>query len=249
MASRAILRRKRVISDYLNASTRTIQSLQCLGHAAPKLDTHIYNGTTSQSSSDVNYAKELERNLAARAGLFGFSRAGQFRHGFYSTTILGHGRLQTELVYPRRSMLLSVRDASTVTAKQPDLGSDDENNEEIVARRRKEASPEECDQAVEGLSTAKAKVKAKRLHESQKVAESILQRTWAMLLGIGPALRMIASMSRLKPLRQFCSFSLFFLINNWLQSVCDFMYLFAIFSPGRTGPRNFLTGNMNLSQH
>lgn len=196
MASRAILRRKRVISDYLNASTRTIQSFQCLCHAAPKLDTHIYNGTTSQSSSDVNYAKELERNLAARAGLFGFSRAGQFRHGFYSTTILGHGRLQTELVYPRRLMLLSVRDASTVTAKQPDLGSDDENNEEIVARRRKEASPEECDQAVEGLSTAKAKVKAKRLHESQKVAESILQRTWAMLLGIGPALRMIASMSR-----------------------------------------------------
>nr|CAN63817.1 hypothetical protein VITISV_010338 [Vitis vinifera] len=61
---------------------------------------------------------------------------------------------------------------------------------------RKEASPQECDQAVEGLSTAKAKAKAKQLLESQKGAKSPLQKTWAMLLGIGPALRAVASMSR-----------------------------------------------------
>ncbi|KAF2298325.1 hypothetical protein GH714_022270 [Hevea brasiliensis] len=148
-----------------------------------------------QSSSNFNYVKEPNRNLVARAGLLGFSGVGQFRHRFYSTAILGHGRVQTEFLYPMRLMSLSVRDASTATAKQPDLGSDEEN-EEIVARKRKEASPEECDQAVEGLSSAKAKVKAIRLHESQKVAKSILQRTWALLLGIGPALRAVASMSR-----------------------------------------------------
>lgn len=89
----------------------------------------------------------------------------------------------------------SVRCASTATAKQPDLGSDDE--EELIAKKKSEASPEECDQAVVGLSTAKAKAKAKQLQESQKVAKSIIQRVWATILGIGPALRVVASMSRL----------------------------------------------------
>jgi len=60
---------------------------------------------------------------------------------------------------------------------------------------KKEASPEECDQAVEGLSTAKAKAKAK-LEEVQKTDQSIIQKFWAKLLGIGPALRLVASMSR-----------------------------------------------------
>ncbi|MCD9559063.1 hypothetical protein HAX54_016792 [Datura stramonium] len=60
------------------------------------------------------------------------------------------------------------------------------------------SSPEECDQAVVGLSTAVAKAKvSKRLQESQKVAKSVIQRVWATLLGIGPALRAVASMSRL----------------------------------------------------
>ncbi|XP_057249621.1 uncharacterized protein LOC104889044 isoform X3 [Beta vulgaris subsp. vulgaris] len=86
-----------------------------------------------------------------------------------------------------------VRHASTATAGQPDY--DDEENEELAAKKKKEASPEECDQAVVGLSAAKAKVKAK-LQDSQKGAKSVLGRVWATLLGIGPALRAIASMSR-----------------------------------------------------
>ncbi|KAJ0871816.1 hypothetical protein HanRHA438_Chr11g0516731 [Helianthus annuus] len=81
------------------------------------------------------------------------------------------------------------------TAPKPNLSSDEEDKEQ-VAKKRKEASPEECDQAVEGLTSAKAKVKAKLGSESQKPASSILKRTWAMLLGIGPALRAVASMSR-----------------------------------------------------
>ncbi|KAK1426414.1 hypothetical protein QVD17_15085 [Tagetes erecta] len=85
--------------------------------------------------------------------------------------------------------------ATVATAPKPNLGGDEEDKE-LVAKKRKEASPEECDQAVEGLTSAKAKAKAKQVTESQKPANSILKRTWAMLLGIGPALRAVASMSR-----------------------------------------------------
>jgi hypothetical protein len=64
------------------------------------------------------------------------------------------------------------------------------------SKRKKEASPEECDQAVEGLSTAKAKAKAKQVQESLKSSQSIVKKFWARILGIGPALRAVASMSR-----------------------------------------------------
>lgn len=71
-----------------------------------------------------------------------------------------------------------------------------EDIDETVAKKRKEASPEECDQAVEGLSTAKAKAMAKRAQESQKEVQSVLRKVWTAFLGIGPALRAVASMSR-----------------------------------------------------
>lgn len=80
---------------------------------------------------------------------------------------------------------------SAATAKN-----DEPENDDGIAKKRKEASPEECDQAVEGLTTAKAKAMAKRSQESQKDVQSILQRVWATFLGIGPALKAIASMSR-----------------------------------------------------
>lgn len=52
----------------------------------------------------------------------------------------------------------------------------------MAAKKKKEASPEGCDQAIEGLSTAdaKAKAKAKRLQESEKVDISVLQRVRAI---------------------------------------------------------------------
>ncbi|CAA0818430.1 LETM1-like protein [Striga hermonthica] len=86
--------------------------------------------------------------------------------------------------------------ASTATAKKPELGNDDEDNDEMDAKKRKEASPEECDQAVVGLSTAKAKAKAKKLQESKSFYVPVLKKLWATFLGIGPALRAVASMSR-----------------------------------------------------
>ena len=62
----------------------------------------------------------------------------------------------------------------------------------------KEASLEECDQAVEGLSTVKAKAKAKQVHDSPKSAQSIIKKIWVTILGIGPALRAVAYMNRFK---------------------------------------------------
>ena len=63
---------------------------------------------------------------------------------------------------------------------------------------KKEASPEECDEAVEDLTMAKAKAKSKQLQDSQISIKAVVKKIWAVLLGIGPALRAVASMSRLK---------------------------------------------------
>ncbi|KAG8082531.1 hypothetical protein GUJ93_ZPchr0014g47029 [Zizania palustris] len=95
-----------------------------------------------------------------------------------------------------RYFLQSVHHASS-TAGHPKADILDERSENQKQKQgTKEASPEECDQAVEGLSTAKAKAKAKLVQEVQKSDQSIIQKFWARLLGIGPALRVIASMSR-----------------------------------------------------
>ncbi|XP_061365725.1 uncharacterized protein LOC133309002 [Gastrolobium bilobum] len=85
--------------------------------------------------------------------------------------------------------------SAAAAAKQPEQDNEG-NDDNLVAKKRREASPEECDQAVEGLTTAKAKAKAKRSQESHKVVQTVLQRVWAVFLGIGPALRAVASMSR-----------------------------------------------------
>ncbi|KAH6812638.1 LETM1-like protein [Perilla frutescens var. frutescens] len=88
-----------------------------------------------------------------------------------------------------------VRYLSTAPAGKPELESGDNKKEEPV-KQKKEASPEDCDEAVEGLSSVKAKAKAKKLQDSPKGVNFILKKVWAILLGIGPALRAVASMSR-----------------------------------------------------
>ncbi|XP_078447083.1 uncharacterized protein LOC144715987 [Wolffia australiana] len=101
--------------------------------------------------------------------------------------------LDISLPLGARYLLQSVRTATTATAGQP---RGNEQNEDDNQKLSKEPSAEECDLAVEGLSTAKAKAKAKQLHGSQKDAKKPLQKFWARVLGIGPALRAVASMSR-----------------------------------------------------
>lgn len=190
MASRAILRQRRLLSDYLHISGRSVQGLS---HGFSTAYSESRNSSSTPNNplgstkyDDVSFTRHEESmNLSA----LGFFRT----QNFY--TITGHDMLGHKL--PMRVRLLSRPSSfsSLSTAPKPDLGGDEEDKEQ-VAKKRKEASPEECDQAVEGLTSAKAKVKAKQVTESQKTANSILKRTWAMLLGIGPALRAVASMSR-----------------------------------------------------
>ncbi|KAH9726752.1 Leucine zipper-EF-hand-containing transmembrane protein 1 [Citrus sinensis] len=198
MASRAIWRRKRLISDHLGAFARVRQSFQCLGHTGGNFDSCAYSTSPNQSTIDFNQTKETDAISVTRRELLGFSGLRHIGYNYNRVTVLGLGNGRFAFTSPVGLRLMSslVRNASTATAKQPEIGSDDEENEELARKKRKEASPEECDQAVVGLSSAKAKAKAKKLQESQKVAKSIFQRTWAMLLGIGPAFRAVASMSR-----------------------------------------------------
>ncbi|XP_057477883.1 uncharacterized protein LOC130765467 [Actinidia eriantha] len=200
MASGAILRRQRHVSDYLKVYVRSIQSFQNLGHRQPSqyLNSHGLSSSTNHPSQHFNGVKDDDGILVVNEDLLNISSVGPLRRRCYGITLPGYanGRSQVISSMGLRTMLQSIQYASTATAGQPDMGSDDEENEESIAKKRKEASPEECDQAVVGLSTAKAKAKAKRLQESQKSSTSVLQRVWTILLGIGPALRAVASMSR-----------------------------------------------------
>ncbi|KAB1218164.1 LETM1 and EF-hand domain-containing protein 1, mitochondrial [Morella rubra] len=200
MASRAILRRKRFISDYVTASTCSIRSFPSIGHgnAMQNVDSRDSWSCEDYLSKYFDGKKDGDRVSAAKDGLLGFSGLGQVRGICYGITVSGCGNGRSEYTSPIGTRLISqsIRNASTAAAKQPDMGDDDEHKEELVTKKKKEASPEECDQAVEGLSSAKAKAKAKRLQESHKVAKSSLQRVWVTFLGIGPALRAVASMSR-----------------------------------------------------
>lgn len=202
MASRAILRKRRVVSDYLNVSARSIQCFQSLGHglSSQHADSHGLKSAANHSSGDIDRMKKGDTILPMNEDLLNFSALGLFRRKCYGDMVSGYVTGGSQFGSPTgmRFMPQSVRYASTAAAGQRDVGSDNEDNEDLAAKKRKEASPEECDQAVEGLSSAKAKAKAKRLQESEKVAKSILQRVKAILLGIGPALRAVASMSRLK---------------------------------------------------
>lgn len=109
--------------------------------------------------------------------------------------IARYGRPQLGLYAEIRWISQSTNTSSTATASQPATDSrKDHNGEQTLKHKKKEASPEECDQAVEGLSTVKAK--AKQAQESRRKDETIVRKFWSLLMGIGPALRAVASMSR-----------------------------------------------------
>lgn len=200
MASRAILRRRKIVSDYLNVSVRSIQSFQTLGQGQSFqcFDSVGYTSITDHVSQNSDQLRENEENSALSRKPLDFSTLGIFRHKAYEITALryGNGRSDFNCLMGVRLMSQSRCYASTATAKQPDFGSDDEDNKEMASKKKKEASPEECDEAVVGLSAAKAKAKAKQLQESQSIDMPILKKLWATFLGIGPALRAVASMSR-----------------------------------------------------
>ncbi|XP_048597251.1 mitochondrial proton/calcium exchanger protein-like [Brassica napus] len=184
MASRAIIRRKSQVYDYLSVYARSAQSFQ-----SQTVNSHPYHSLTNHPPVEPNRVTK-DKSFTGGYGLLLRSRF----HGSSHLSSFGFGSLETVPSLGMRYMSVSIRNAATTAAaKKPE---EEDKKDGGVAMNRKEASPEECDQAVESLSSVKAKAKAKRLQESKKVARSIVQRTWAFVLAIGPALRAVASMSR-----------------------------------------------------
>ncbi|KAJ6804533.1 LETM1 and EF-hand domain-containing protein 1, mitochondrial-like [Iris pallida] len=190
MASGAIVRARKRILDHLRVPAPPCYSFSSFSHGRSDHDSE-----TRDRSSFVDRKEERASILIPREDIFYFSANRHFRQQF---SISGIGNARSELLQPLgvRWWSQSIRAASTAAAGQPVTGNANEEKEDQKPKKIKEASPEECDQAVEGLSTAKAKVKAKKLQESKKTSQSIIQKVWATIMGIGPALRAIASMSR-----------------------------------------------------
>ncbi|VFQ75572.1 unnamed protein product [Cuscuta campestris] len=200
MACRALLRRRKLVSDYLEPSARSFQNF----HYFSSLQSTHYSGGVASAGNCLSQASSHFEDRERGEGVSSFPTSTLLWHRSAGVTSHDHVNVgikmpvRLDIISPMGHKLLSstARYSSAATAKQPDNRSDDDENEAQVAKMKKEASPEECDQAVEGLSSVKAKAKAKRLQESQKVAKSVIQRVWATLLGIGPALKAVASMSR-----------------------------------------------------
>ncbi|CAM0955647.1 unnamed protein product [Alopecurus aequalis] len=200
MASRAIIRRRKYLLDHVNAPILSSSSSSFQhGTFGLKSESRIAQQFLEQSLGDSKSEKEKEQytvNLA-KGGLLG-SDNGLLRRPAHVISLYGYGIGRNEFALPlgARGLLQSVRRASTATAGQRKLDTEEQSDDQNQNKRKKEASPEECDQAVEGLSTAKAKAKAKQVQEMLKSDQSIVKKFWARLLGIGPALRAVASMSR-----------------------------------------------------
>jgi LETM1 and EF-hand domain-containing protein 1 len=201
MASRAIVRRRKHLWDHVNTPILS-SSFSTFQHGTFGFEVHprIARPFLQQSPGDSKREKDKERysvdltkgNLPGLGNGFPQRPAHMISHCGY-----GIGRNEFALPFGARGLLQSIRRASTATAGQPKLDVEEEQSEDQKqSKRKKEASPEECDQAVEGLSTAKAKAKAKQVQESLKSSQSIVKKFWARILGIGPALRAVASMSR-----------------------------------------------------
>lgn len=200
MASRAILQKKKCLLDSVKRPRPLVQGFLCSEHG--KLleipDSQLWSWPVSPSPSGVHSSeKENSHSLIKHTAQCPLTKK------YAGHSFLGVPSLRCEIGVHGQFTSLGFRWAteyarflSTAAAGQPELGGSDDKNEEPGIKQKKEPSPEECDQAVEGLSSVKAKAKAKQLQDSPKGATFILKRTWAILLGIGPALRAIASMSR-----------------------------------------------------
>lgn len=198
MASRAIFRRRKFL-DHLNSPVHVIRGFssfeQC--RSTQELDSQFSKCVADRPFAEDDGGKKRYGALISKENLLSFSEIGFLKHNPCGRKVTIYGNARSDIVFPLglRWMPQVIRNASTATAGQPDMGGD-EANEEQNTKHIKEASPEDCDQAVEGLSNVKAKAKAKQLQESKKDAKSVVQKFWAKLLGIGPALRAVASMSR-----------------------------------------------------
>ncbi|KAK7243192.1 hypothetical protein RIF29_37981 [Crotalaria pallida] len=201
MASRVILQKKRSLLNAFGqqAHTRFNLGLSSLGHVQP-FESRDIDGLSQfpgSPSATTGHRSEANKFFVNKDDIETSAALKFLLHSSYRVSPFGYRIDKVDFISPSRSGWLSQcsHHFSTIPADQPGLGSGNERNEQSPEKQKKEASPEECDEAVEGLSTVKAQAKAK-LQESHKTDESILKRLWARILGIGPAFRAILSMSR-----------------------------------------------------
>lgn len=213
MALRAILVKKRHLLSSENLSTSLYLRFSRFEHgqASQADDLRRLGCISDPPPVAINGGCDSGLSSDSRKDLLSFPAAEYFRINLIKPQIFGHGigRGTSASCMGFRHVLQLSHYSTMATAGQPEFGGDNDRNEKQATNRIKEPSPEDCDQAVEGLSTVKAQ--AKQMQESQKSAESLLKSIWAKLLGIGPALRVLASMSR------FVTFILF--VSYWIQSL------------------------------
>ncbi|CAH1440619.1 unnamed protein product [Lactuca virosa] len=94
------------------------------------------------------------------------------------------------LVFLRLTFIFNRR--HTRDDNSPSISDESDSHDSSPRRHSSGRSKERSYSPVEGLSSAKAKAKIKKVKE----AKSIFHRTWGVVLGIRPALRAVASMSR-----------------------------------------------------
>lgn len=196
MASRAILQRKKCLLDSVKRPHHLVQRFTCYDHGKlldapdPQIGSWHVVLSHADSSEKEDYhslTRQMARNtLRNMHPLHCFSevRSLQREIGVQGKVSPMGFRWTTEYV----------RRFSTAPSGKPHLDGDDNKTEPV--KQKKEPSPEECDQAVEGLSSVKAKAKAKKLQDSPKGVNFIVKKMRAILLGIVPALRAVASMSQ-----------------------------------------------------
>lgn len=206
MASRVILQKKRNIlfNHLITQRTRDILRFSSVGTGQP-FDSSEVDGLSRipVSSSRTNGHEHWQvRKLCTLRDddLAACSSSRLYLHSSFGILNFGIRNEKIELDSLLRLGWTSrgARYISTDAANQSKLGNGISGNEQSDSNQKKEASPEECDEAVEDLSTVKAKAKAKQLQEPHKSSESIVKRLWAKIIGIGPAFRAIFSMSRFK---------------------------------------------------
>ena len=200
MASRAILRRKRYLINSLNQPTCLIRGSSSFEREQPSQSNDLKSVRlfASQLFATTRHRNHDDVNSVPKTVPSTFRVEGAFRHNFFGINALSNKNGMENFVSSMGFMWYSqsIRYNSTAAAGQPEFRSSNHRNEQQISGQKTEASPEECDQAVEGLSTVKAKAKAKQIQDSQKSAKSVMMRMWAKLLGVGPALKAVASMSR-----------------------------------------------------
>ncbi|WOG83007.1 hypothetical protein DCAR_0102180 [Daucus carota subsp. sativus] len=189
MASRALLRKKRDLFRSLGGPICLIRgsSQVCDSWGLSSAIIHSYG------DSDTKNYRSL--SSLAKEEILIFSARSFLRHDTFASSTLNSGIAVSWLKLPSGApsvFQLNHRFSSAVTGKvEADSGTENK-----AVELKKEASAEDCDEAVEGLSTAKAKAKAKQLQESKKDNLSVLEKVGSLILRIGPALRVVASMNR-----------------------------------------------------